>query len=735
MKCLLIIFLFVFHAGCSYGQSLNFSWVRQLGGPSADGGLCVKTDASGNVYTTGTFRGIIDADPGPNVLNLFSSATQDVYIVKLGPAGNLIWARQFGGIGTGPNVIGYSLSLDGVGNIIITGNFDGMIDFDPGPNQFNLLASNGSTWREVFICKLDNAGGFIWAKQFGGLNSRGMLASSVCVDPQNNIITTGFFTGTADFDPGPGTYNLNGAGISSYAFISKLDPSGNFVWAKAIGDISAQCFAFSVALNGSGNILVTGGFGGNGNVPGTIDFDPGPGVANLISTSFTTDAFILKLDAAGNYMWATILNVGINNMSRSVVCDVAGNNYVTGYYTQNNSDVFICKFDNNGNFLWTDKFSGSGYEEGHSITLDASGEIYATGFFEGVVDFDPGAGVYNLSASGPSDVYIIKLDPAGNLLSAKQITGPGTEAAYSVAADNQGNVYTTGFFNDTTDFDPGVNIYNLIPFGGADAFIQKLIKCSNTSTSSITISACKPYTLNSQLYIASGTYTQTLINAAGCDSILTLNLNILPVVSTTIVKTICAGASFDGYNRAGIYKDTFVSSNGCDSIRTLNLNVRPKAFADLGPDRSICGNDSVVLNAGVFQSYLWQDGTTQNQIVVKKPGLYSVTVQDSCGGSRDEVLIKQINCDVYFPSGFTPNNDGKNDQFKVLTNYKLSDYHLAIYNRWGERIFETKDYTKGWDGKKSGILIDGGVFAWICEYKLPGKPEMVSVKGVISLIR
>ena len=92
-------------------------------------------------------------------------------------------------------------------------------------------------------------------------------------------------------------------------------------------------------------------------------------------------------------------------------------------------------------------------------------------------------------------------------------------------------------------------------------------------------------------------------------------------------------------------------------------------------------------------------------------------------------------CDIYFPSAFTPNNDGKNDLFKILGGHNLSSYYLVVYNRWGQKVFQTTDYTNGWDGKLNGILSEAGVYVWYCNFKKSNNTVNFEKKGTILLIR
>ncbi len=331
----------------------------------------------------------------------------------------------------------------------------------------------------VFFTYSAYAQTFEWAKQMGG-NSDGK-GHSTALDALGNVYTTGFFSGTTDFDPGPGTFNLtSSAGLE--IFISKLDASGNFVWAKQLEGTTLNR-GNSITVDINGYIYVTGYFAG------TVDFDPSPGVFNL-SSAGSADIFILKLDPSGNFEWAKQMGGTGDDRSNSIAVDDNGNVYTTGYFTgtadfdpgaglfnlstAGNDDVFIAKLDASGDFLWAKQVAGTADDRGNSVAVDANGNVYTTGRFEGTVDFDPGAGTFNLSSAGTHDVFISKLDPSGNFEWAKQMGGTADDRSFSIAVDNSGNVYTTGYFNETADFDPGSGTFNLTSSVGSDIFVSKL---------------------------------------------------------------------------------------------------------------------------------------------------------------------------------------------------------------------------------------------------------------------
>jgi len=328
---------------------------------------------------------------------------------------NFEWANAMGASGADQSK---DVVVDASGNVYTTGYFSGTVDFDPSAGVYNLTSAGG---QDIFISKVDAFGNFMWAKQMRGAGND--VGNSIEVDASGNVYTTGYFQSTVDFDPGATTYTFTSAGGQDI-FISKLDALGNFVWAKQIGDIGTDT-GNSIAIDVSGNVYTTGAF------VATVDFDPG--------------ATTYMLSSAGSF------------------------------------DIFISKLDPSGNFVWAGKMGTTVSDIGQTITLDAAGNVYTTGYFSNgtVVDFDLGAGVYNLTSAGGQDIFISKLDASGNFVWAKQMGGTLNDVGNDITLDAAGNVYTTGYFSGTADFDPSAGLYNLTSAGSQDIFISKLDASGN----------------------------------------------------------------------------------------------------------------------------------------------------------------------------------------------------------------------------------------------------------------
>lgn len=161
-----------------------------------------------------------------------------------------------------------------------------------------------------------------------------------------------------------------------------------------------------------------------------------------------------------------------------------------------------------------------------------------------------------------------------------------------------------------------------------------------------------------------------------------------------------------------------IELNGCTIKDTINLFLKPPPSVDIGPDTFVCQNKAIVLNAdnSPGSSYLWSTSETTASIVVNKTGTYYVTVSDNGCTASDTVSVTPGDCDVYFPSAFTPNNDSKNDLFGVAAETSLNNFSMQIFNKWGQLIFASNDTRNKWDGTFKGKNVPNGAYVWVVNY-------------------
>ena len=329
-------------------------------------------------------------------------------------ANGYIWAVQFTGHS---DIQGNSIAIGSAGNVYTLGEYQGTVDFDPDEDEEALFINRGNN--DIFLSKLDEQGKYLWTKTMGGDNID--VGTALAIDGDENLYTTGHFRTTVDFDPSAaGVAELTSPGNDDI-FIAKFDKEGKYLWANGFGDISSDR-GLDIAVDGAGNVYATGYFSG------TIDFDPGTGVANLTSRN-------------------------------------------------SSPDVFIAKFDTNGAYLWAKKIGGSKIDQGNSITVDANGNIYVVGYFRNIATLDPNIAEPSIRSAGSHDIFVIKLTADGTLIWAHAIGSADSDVAKKVALGADGTVYIMGEFSDTVDFNPDDHegeVANLVSSGNKDLFLLSL---------------------------------------------------------------------------------------------------------------------------------------------------------------------------------------------------------------------------------------------------------------------
>ena len=704
-KLLLTIFVF---CGCSANaQDATFNWAKSFGSTGEDIVRKIIRNACGDIYCVGSFSETTDLDPGPGIFNATSKGGRDIYISKFDGFGKLVWSRHIGGSG---NDEAATIVNEQSGDIFITGVFQGIVDFDPGTGT--AMLDNGAE-PGAFLLKIDTAGNFLWVKQL--TKGKGSIYSShtISVAPSGNMYVTGTFNGTVDLDPGPAVHNVSSAGSSwDDIFISKFNGDGDFIWGKQFTGMYYKA-STGIETDAMENIFITGGFAG------TVDFDPGPAVYNLTSTAFSVfpDIFAARLDTDGNLVWAKKMGGNNSAQARTMIMDAQDNIYISGdFYGHIDFDpgpgffyldafggypaCFIVKLTSDGALEWAQRFggqNGSGSSAtGIDIALDVSENIYVSGTFSGNVDFSP---LLTLTSANPgSDLFVMKLLNDGNCSYVKQMGGANAQSSgISVFVDLASNIYVGGvLYGAAVDYDPDPGVYNLTSNGVTDAFLLKLSQCNQPTTATIIKTICSgtpSYTVDCKTYTTSGVYSQVLINATGCDSIV-----------------------------------------------TLDLKFGDNPVPELGPDKEQCkdsANFFLLQTQENYADYEWSTGLTTPTISVQNIGEYWVKVKDAigCEGSDTiNIIPKQCVIDLYMPSAFSPNDDHLNDVLKPGVYGTLVSFKMEVYNRYGQVIFQSNDANKGWDGKFKGKAAPIGVYVWQCYYQFQNK-ALEYQKGTVTIIR
>ena len=444
MKYVLMILLLI---GSGYAQSFEYAWANQISGGISDSGNGIAMDSDGNVFVSGTFSGnltigtktlestgssdsfLIKYDNNGNLLwaqssenngsngaygvstdqfgnciltgrfydsvtfgdwTLTSSGEGDIYTIKFDSNGTVIWAKKSGGIGSDA---GRAISVNNLGEIFITGYFEGTAYFDSEV----LIDSNS----KVFITKYDVDGNVIWAKETNVRYGRG-LGPHIASDDFGNCFIT--------------THMESSRGTNIY--VAKYDSNGDMVWSRII-DSQPQYtgnytydYGRGIAVDSIGNVFVAGTFDDILNFASdTLNCSGGRGWENI---------FFAKYDTNGNEVWARQLCDAHYEgpQTKSIITDNNDNVIVTGYFedsievegktlTSNgsSSDTFLCKYDNDGNLLWAISNGGGSSDRGSGAAANECGNIIAIGSFRSTITFD------SMSLYCPSgyDLFVTKV--------------------------------------------------------------------------------------------------------------------------------------------------------------------------------------------------------------------------------------------------------------------------------------------------------------------------------------
>jgi hypothetical protein len=321
-----------------------------------------------------------------------------------------------------------------------------------------------------------NAQNYKWAKSIGGTSID--RAQCIETDASGNVYVAGAFSDSVDFDLGVGTTKLGAAGMRD-AFLAKYNSEGEFIWAFSFGD-TYDDEILDLKVDNEGNIIITGSF------MGTIDLDPGVGTTNVTSVMSNNDGFLAKYSSSGSFIWGFSFGSSANDYGKHIQINSNNDIYLDGYFNQsvdfdpgngNTSltgtfDIFVAKYDKNSNFLWAFKIGANGQEGSHGLVLDTHENVIINGRFQQTVDFDPGNGTTNLTASSNHDLFFAKYSKNGNFVWVKQLSGPASKYGQGISIDADSNIYISGSFGNSMDMDPSGNTVNATS-PGVSPFVAK----------------------------------------------------------------------------------------------------------------------------------------------------------------------------------------------------------------------------------------------------------------------
>ncbi len=410
----------------------NFLWSVDAGGTLADRGYSVYTDDNGFTLVTGYYSG--EADFSGTIITS-NAMSQDLFLAKYDPSGNLLWVRSEGGPGA---ETGYDVELDNAGNIVVTGQFRGTITIGASTYTSEINPGTGARDFDIMIIKYDPAGNLLWSKHGKApFDDRGL---DIAIDNMDNIYVCGQFSDSIEFD---NVYNNN---AMNAGFVMKMDANGVEDWFRTFA--AGQSIIYSIEHDGSNNVLFTGNYQGN-----LVMIGGGPPV--VYPATYTNTAFVFKLDAGGSPVWHSTLGSDNWLTSRDLAIDSNDDIYITGN--------FRCQFSELSDSLGAGMFNSVGFRDVYMAKFSAAGapiwqrqlggqqEDYCSGITVVSPDHPMIAGGYGSQFWMARNVGAFSFDPATHLVHSPVSACPETAEDY-VGMNTVGNldVFFTDGFQDIT---------------------------------------------------------------------------------------------------------------------------------------------------------------------------------------------------------------------------------------------------------------------------------------------
>lgn len=594
----------------------QFLWGESEGGPDyLEFGLCVDTDADGNVYMIGEYQN--GAIIGGNTY--FTMGNTDQMVVKYDPYGNFQWVRLFGG--TGPDR-GYALSVGTDQHIYVAGYGK----YYSGWKTGSVLHS-----RDATMLRLRPDGSLHWGHAVDGdVYSE---ALDVEADAQGNSYFTGLFKTEGYF----GNDTIIGNGQADVYFCA-FDSSGNLLMLESFGS-SGEDHPLGIGRDAAGNIYIGGYYSATFSLAGST-----------LPASGGTEGFVAKFSPSGMPLWARPLwgpgNSQVDAIAVSpagevsLACRFADTLKVSGNtLVPQNDDICIARYDSVGNLLWLRHTATPSFQFTEDIERDRLGNLYISGFFYDQFSFD----TVSVASGGIEDGFLLQIDSLGQFKHLRTLSGPDSEFIFDIWVDKALNVYTTGSFIGNMTLGPdNLSSVNLTH----DIFTAKYGMPASLlldSLGSIPYCANEPFTLHFTPlggYDSLNTFIAELSDDSGNFASAQAIGSVTGVYPSTIACTIPGSISSGSGYRVRV-RATHPATVSPDNGFPINLVANSSQPVAISGDTVLCAGDTVTLSATAgFAHYAWNTGDTTLQLTVTIPGTYTVEVTDSfgCGNSASQIV-------------------------------------------------------------------------------------------------
>jgi hypothetical protein len=366
----------------AFDPDLTPRWAKSFGSFSSDRGQGIAVDLAGRVYVCGLF-GNTPTFAGKTMV---SKGSFDMFLVSYEADGTERWSRTAGGTNMD---LAYDLAVEPSGNILLTGYYEGAVDFGVGP-----LTAFGS--RDIFVAKYDANGALAWSKGWGSAQLDTGLG--IATNAQGHVVVTGSLGDAVDFGTGP-------IGAAGGSFLIKLDSGGTDLWSLALANI----VTWDVAVDQKDGRVLVGARSATGSDPGTGPLPDPPG---------GNDILVLAYDTQPQLLWHREFGGALADIGLGITTDAFGNTYtigmggtdidfggglVTGHGDQ---DIVVTSHDPAGNLNWGRMFGGALQDRGYGVAVAPDGAIYITGRYSGTSDF---GSTGTTPAIAGNDAFLVRL--------------------------------------------------------------------------------------------------------------------------------------------------------------------------------------------------------------------------------------------------------------------------------------------------------------------------------------
>ncbi len=577
----------------------TLSWSTYYGSSQTQYTEKCSTDQNGNIVYTGFTTGNNIATVGAHQVSI--GGLYDAFLVKFNNIGTLQWCTYIGGAN---DDFGYDVAVDASNQIYVTGETESSSGIATiGAHQ--TVLGGAPAVADAFLAKFDTNGNIIWSTYYG-TSSAEQGGKSINIDNNGDLTIVGT--------------RYNAIFTNSTSFIAKFTAAGIFTWEQSIsGD--AWTRGHAVCNDSDNNYYLVGTSKSTINISTLGTYQQV--YAGAGGSTVAGDAYIIKFSNSGDKIWGTYFGGPAYDWAGDAIIDNNDSLYIVGWtsslsgisngnaHQPNNGasyDGFIAKFDTTGNIAWSTYYGGNDIDLVTGVTINLSNDLYISGKSRSTNNIATLDGHQTL-LSGSNDAFLAKFSPNGDRVWGTYYGGAAgegqTNLSYggiyyqnpSVDAKFSDNIFLVGYSGSTGIATAGA--YQISNNGG-DSFIAKFRDCQNSGTDVQT--ACNTFDwIDGNTYTAdNNTATWTEMNAAGCDSVVTLDLTINYSNTGVDVQTACNtfdwidGNTYTASNNSATWTET--NAAGCDSIVTLDLTVN---YSNTGTDVQTACN-----------TFDWIDGNT-----------------------------------------------------------------------------------------------------------------------------